>query len=99
MNNEGMRQSSLTNLNQPNHEIDDDLCLPGDWHDVWPIHPEGAGDDLADAGVPLVVIAPLTWVAVAHTFAMDRAPFDPVVGEAYTSYSVKDLESRCDTLE
>ena len=90
---------SLTNLNQPNNEIDDDLSLPGDGYDVWPIHPEGAGDDLAGAGVPLVVVAPLTWVAVAHTFAMDRAPFDPVVDEAYTSHSVKDLESRCYTLE
>ena len=86
-------------LQNINIHYDDDLCLPGDGYDVWPIHPEGAGDDLADAGVPLVVVAPLTWVAVAHTFAMDRAPFDPVVGEAYTSYSVKDLESRCDTLE
>ena len=82
-----------------NIHYDDDLCVPGDGYDVWPIHPEGAGDDLADAGVPLVVIAPLTWVTVAHTFAMDRAPFDPVVDEAYTSHSVKDLESRCDTLE
>ena len=92
-----MRQSyCLTNLNQLNHKIDDDLCLPGDGYDIWPIHPEGAGDSL---GLPLVVIAPLTWVTVAHTFAMDRAPFDPVVDEAYTSHSVKDLESRCDTLE
>ena len=86
-------------LQNINIHYDDDHCLPGDGYDVWPIHPEGAGDDLADAGVPLVVVAPLTWVAVAHTFAMDRAPFDPVVDEAYTSHSVKDLESRCDTLE
>ena len=64
-----MRQSyCLTNLNQLNHKIVDDLCLPGDGYDVWPIHPEGAGDSLR---LPLVIIAPGAGVAVAHAVTVD----------------------------
>ena len=93
---------SLTILNQLNHEIDDGLCVPGNGYDVWPVHPEGAGDGL---GLPLVLIAPGAGVAVAHAVTVDVVldmglrveSFDVVfivLSETYTTCSFNFLSER-----